>query len=74
MADDDITEAVRHVVLILGGVTFDLLRVTLKIGINDEWHRMFFVVSPEVDYLIFWLLWERESLRLILPADVFLLL
>ena len=36
MADDDIAEAVRHVVLILGWVAFDLLGVTLKIGVNDE--------------------------------------
>ena len=74
MADYDITKAVQYVVLILGGVVFDLLRVTLKISINDKWHRMSLVISPEVDYLIFWLFGERQSLRLILLTDVFMLL
>ena len=35
MADDDIAEAVRYVVLILGGVAFDLLGVAFKIGIDE---------------------------------------
>ena len=55
----DIAEAVRHVVLILGGVAFDLLGATLKIGVNYEWHRMLLLVSPEVNHLIFWLFGEK---------------
>ena len=48
MTDDNVTEAVRDMALVLGSIILHLLGVALKVSVDDEWYTVFLVFSPEL--------------------------
>ena len=56
---DVLAEAVRDMALILGWIILHLLGVALKVSVDDEWHTVFLVFSPELYCKVLFLLWER---------------